>query len=126
MNPPQNQTEKRCGERPLLAASPTLRLAGSTTKTSVTSALLGAMRKALSGDRALFPPSRMCRNHDGDSARCSIVPCQFGEEINDFARALDTMCLEAKNLGLACTVPLANVALPPAFHGKYGIIIHNK
>ncbi|KAL1523263.1 hypothetical protein AB1Y20_018213 [Prymnesium parvum] len=40
------------------------------------------------------------------------LPCQFGEDIEAFARALDTLCLEARQVGLSCTVPLANLPLP--------------
>ncbi|KAL1529855.1 hypothetical protein AB1Y20_000786 [Prymnesium parvum] len=51
------------------------------------------------------------------------VPCQFGENIEEFAAVLNTFCSEARQLGLSCTVPLANLPLPVAVHvARYGAL----
>ncbi|KAL3904122.1 MAG: hypothetical protein SGPRY_011408 [Prymnesium sp.] len=49
------------------------------------------------------------------------VPCQFGEDIDAFAAAMEQLCAEARLLGLSCTVPLANLPLPVATQvARYG------
>eukprot|EP00966_Prymnesium_polylepis_P333386 7388854-Prymnesium_polylepis.1 len=39
-------------------------------------------------------------------------PCQFGEDVDAFAAALDALCQQAVDLGIACSVPMANLPLP--------------
>ncbi|KAL1498898.1 hypothetical protein AB1Y20_013420 [Prymnesium parvum] len=53
----------------------------------------------------------------------TVVPCQFGEDTDALAAALDLLCREARLLGLACTVPFAHIPLPRATHvEKFGAL----
>ena len=51
------------------------------------------------------------------------IPCQFGEDVDAFAAALEGLCLIARQSGLSCTVPVANLPLPVATQvAKYGAL----
>ena len=57
---------------------------------------------------------------DGDGFK-TFNPCQFGEDVDAFAAALDELCQQAVDLGIACSVPMAHLPLPTFTHtARYG------